>query len=884
MFNGRENERSLTAPLPAPRFMAWWWWSGLGFAGLFAALWWAGADRPPAWRSPFGFVGQIFGGLGAIFQPNSRGAPIGARLAFFLVLLLLLYVLWRATRAWLAYKPGSVDVQPLEDATPEGTPKPSDADLTARLRRRLSDSSMYPPATLPAQAPAESFLELLGDVEIDPQKLGTVLPKLLGRVRPKLAYRVSGILQFRESPLPDQYGMTVTVTAFLFGGSRATAVWGSDWDDVVRKAGSWIISTMLPVTRAGRRPPWRQWWGRELKPELYEAYQAANELSRAGRHHEALEQYFSAVRLDPTNPYLRAELAETQEKMGLHIDALDTCQRALTLDGQDARRYGKRLWQSRWSPHWRRLRYFRHPRLHRELLGLRYRNSIILGTSETTARQWCQREGSNGDRTHEHLIPLLVERYWPTAVSLDGGGALRMRERWRQHKDRKGSGQNSLRRILENRTNEAEVRLIFQRAAIQETTRLAADDAWARVWLYWPVRLWSRIRVLWPSSYYQSVRGPRPSVTRGAFQINRRVWGPLRLAWASCDYGIESSQKWRRGYAWRRPGARISWEKLKVRSLRRKLRHVTWLGSRHDWHTHYNTACVYAVAMHGHHTAETLQELAESAVAHLELAAQATRGSLAMVERSWMVEDDPDLDVLRGEETLENELFNNFVRTAYPSAEPIEKTAPSDRCDKQLREYDYRLLEEIAEVMQQVWNLRSEKYEVDIQCATEWLRVERGIWESIRQISDDANKRRWQDRVSLIRYIQTNCQPTSSSSPGFPPPLAPDASANPNGLPSSDVIDRRLALLKRYLDATRTSTTSDDGQRILRDAGADGVARLNARTIRELSTGYAAAWQTLDDWLREESAYKSFRDALDNVPLLTRRSPSTLHRRSPLEV
>lgn len=139
MFNGRaDNERSLTAPLPAPRFVAWWVWSGVGFAGLIAALYWAGAGRT-AWtgKGPIGFLGQVFGGLGAVFKPGSHGGTsIGARLAFFLVMLLLLYLLWRATRAWLAYKPGAVNVQQLEDATPEGTPKPCDTDLTARLRRR----------------------------------------------------------------------------------------------------------------------------------------------------------------------------------------------------------------------------------------------------------------------------------------------------------------------------------------------------------------------------------------------------------------------------------------------------------------------------------------------------------------------------------------------------------------------------------------------------------------------------------------------------------------------------------------------------------------------------------------------------------------------------
>ncbi|MEU5471766.1 hypothetical protein [Streptomyces lydicus] len=874
MFNGRaDNERSLTAPLPAPRFVAWWVWSGIGFAGLLAALDTAGARRP-AWHDDgvVGYLGRVFGGLGAVFKPGSHGgASIGTRLAVFLVILLVLYLLWRATRAWLAYKPGAVDVQQLEDATPEGTPKPRDTDLTARLRHRLSDSSMYPPATLPAQAPAESFLDLLGDVEIDPEKLGTALPKLLSRLRPQLAYRVSGILQFRESPLPDQYGATVTVTAFLFGGSRTTTVWGSDWDDVIRKAGSWIISTLLPVTRAGRLPPWRRWWGREIKPELYEAYQSANELSRAGHCHEALEQYFRAVRLDPTNAALRAELAEIQERMGLHIDALDTCQRALTLDGQSARRYRKRLWQNRWIPHWRRLRYFRHPRLHREMLGLRYRNSIILGTSETTAEQWCAHAGTNGAHTREHLTPILVERYWPAAAGLPGTAASLPR------KARKKAGQDWLRETLESE-NEAAVRLVMQRAALQETARLAADDAWARIWLYWPAWLWSWARFFWPAAYHQSARGTQPSVTRGAFQINRRVWAPLRLAWASTECGVmPHPQKWRRKYSWRSPGSRLGWDALDVPALRRRLATAPWIGSRRDWHTHYNTACVYAVAMNANRHDRLLQrKLARYAVAHLDQAVQATCGRAAAVERSWMVDEDPDLALLRRKGTRPNALFNNFVRTVYPSAEAFEQSPPSSRSDKQLREYDYRLLEEIAKVMQQVWNQRSETADVDIQQATEWLRAERKLWNSLHGISADASRRRWQDRVTLIRYVQANFQPMSSSSPDFPPPLVPDETASPNGVPALTAIEETLAALHDDMTKARAYAMSDAGQRLLRERAADGVTRLDTKTVHRLSTGYAAAWQTLDDWLEGEAAHTAFRHALRDVPRLTRRRVTAL--------
>ncbi|MER6305108.1 hypothetical protein [Streptomyces sp. NPDC001657] len=901
MFHSRaESERSLSAPLPAPRYVAWWWWSGLGFAGLIAALWRAGDGRP-AWGGGglVGFTGQVFGGLGAVFKPTKPGgASIGSRLAFVLILLVLLYFLWRATRAWLAYKPGAVDVQQLEDATPEGTPKPSDVDLTARLRRRLSDSSMYPPATLPAQAPAESFLELLGDVEINPEKLGTALPKLLGRLRPKLAYRVSGVLQYRDGT-PDPYGMTVTVTAFLFGGSRSKDVWGSDWDDVIRKAGSWTVSTLLPVTRAGRLPPWRRWWGQEIAYELYEAYQEANALSRAGRHHEALEQYFRAVRLDPTNPYLRAELAETQEKMGLHIDALDTCQRALTLDGQSLLGYHKRLWLSHWNPHPRRLRYFLHPHVYRDLIGLRYRNSIILGTAETTARQWAEGAGTHGWQTCENLIPLFVNRYWPAAL----GVAPRIPLRRKRRKERAEAGRDSLEKTLWRR-DPAEIRVVMQRVAVQETARLAADDAWARVWLYWPARLWSWVRFFWPAAYYQSVRGAPSRVTRGAFHINRRVWAPLRLTWATSAYDASTGQgprttptyKWRWPYTWRLPVSRLDWDRLKIWSLRWRLGLSALLWTRRDWHTHYNAACVYAVAMNADQWDPADQgKLVGCALARLDHAVQATRKEAATVERSWLVEEDPDLALLRAPGSLGNPHFTNFVRTMYPSAETFEQSPPSSRTEAQLRAYDYRLLEEISKLMQEVWSQRHDQGDTDIQRVAEWLRTERSIWKSVREIADPNSRRRWQDRVSFIRYLQANCQPVAASAPGFPPPLVPEEKVTQDGHSSSRLIEKRLTALQRDLERrwvvfrspgtpSRPYGNCHKGQRVLREAAADGVTRLDARAIQRLATGYAAAWQTLDDWLAHEAKHRAFRQAVSDVPQLTRRRVTALREARTLRI
>ncbi|MBT2525116.1 tetratricopeptide repeat protein [Streptomyces sp. ISL-99] len=877
MFNHRsDNERGLTAPLPAPRFIAWWVWSLAGLAGLIVVLWWAGRGRP-AWEGggPFVFLAQVCGGLGAMFRAE-KGVPTGARLAFFLALLQLLYLFWRATRAALAYRPGPVDVQPLEDATPPGTEKPSDADLTAKLRQRLSESSMYPPSTLPAQAPAESFLELLGDIQIDPNKLGTALPKVLSRLRPKLAYRVSGILQWREAE-PDQYGMTVTVTSFLFGGSRAMSVWGTDWDDVIRKAGIWVVSTMLPVTRLGRLPPWRHWWGRELNADLYQAYQEATEANHAGRLPEALEKYFIAVELDPTNPYLRAELAETQEKMGRHIDALDTYQRALSLDGETAGDYQRRLWQTRWNPHWRRLRYLRHPRRYRDLLGLRYRNSIILGT-QRAAEEWYRRAGASDDRTHEGLIPVLVERYWPAVTDLDYAG------RVISESEREGA-KRSLTEILQKssstaqhsfRNEENEVRLVFQRASMQEMTRLSADDAWARFVIYWPTWLWSWARTFWPAAYLQSVHGAQQSISRRTFRINRRVWAPLRLAWVSseCSRGnqqICEPQRWRRRYTWR-PATKLSWEGLTVRCLDSKLR-MAWTSSRRDWLPHYNAACIYAIAMNAPSRAENCkEELAERAIAHLEKAVLTPKWSFAVVERTWMVKEDPDLIPLRDNRPL----FDSFVRTAYPSVEGSVRTDSANDFEEQPLRYDYRLLEETAKVMQQVWRQRSGE-SVDIHVAIEWLQVERDIWESIYQIVDPDRRGEWRDRVDLIHRIQVNCRPVSYSTPGFPPPMLPNDTVYADRDLTISQIDGRLKALDSDVRSS-TSLSLDtpypnslEGQRILRNAAVDGVARLDLMAVRRLSTGYAAAWQTLGDWLASEASERLFRQALGKVPQLTRR-------------
>ncbi|MFI9355097.1 hypothetical protein [Streptomyces lydicus] len=524
--------RTPTSPLLVPRVVAW----GSAAAALMVAVavlaWRAGGHT---WSfSPGQVLPRVFGGLAAFL--SGSGISPGLRLAGLLLVLLTLYAYWRATRSLLGYRPGPVQVQQLVDATAHRKPPPVD-DLTSRLRMQLSESSLYPPTTTPTEAPPTSFLDLLGDVDVT--KPGTTIPRLLSRLRPKLAYRVGGVLQLREHRT-EPCGITVTLTAYVFSGARATTVWGRDWEHAVCRAAYWVEASLLPVTRAGRRPPWHAWWARELPPELLRAYQEAKTLSAGQRYDQALERYREALRFDPQNPYIRAEFAGAQEKLDLQVDALDTCQRSLALDGQTADAYDDRLWVRR-RPVPRRFRYLRLPRKYGETLGLRYRNAILLGTGDQLVRAWYLKEETGPRareqrRTRDGLRLLLAARYWPAAVDFAVAAALPGDTRLYSKHGVEEVARRWLAKRLEpenvTKADQCRVRVVFQRAAAQELYRLAEDDLYARLSpVTWPAGLLRWLRRIWPPAYVQE-GGPLRLFSHVALVLNRDVWAPLRLAWA----------------------------------------------------------------------------------------------------------------------------------------------------------------------------------------------------------------------------------------------------------------------------------------------------------------------------------------------------------------
>jgi hypothetical protein len=380
--------------------------------------------------------------------------------------------------------------------------------LTATFRKRLSETNLYGPSTPPAEAPAENFLDLLGDLNIEPKNLGTSLVRLFGRLRPRIAYRVGGVLHLREEE--PRYGVTVTITSCVFHGSRANTVWERSWEDAVRTAGYWVVSALLPVTEAGRKAPWQDWWGRSVPYELFAHYQQATEFNHGRRFDDALDHYYAAAHLDPTNVHLRTQIGATQEKLGLHLEALESYRGALALLVPDTRKDNELLWIAPWD-----LRRFANLGLlwtpHSKLLA-RYRYSIVLGMSEQLAAQWCDTDlaSRQGKAYRESLIGFFTERYWP-AVAEYTFKTKKNPEKW-------------IRDVLTAPPDKETIQLVFQLACVQEMHRISQDFLLTRLL---PRQILRRI---------PARTRAHESLTGSALRVCRYICAPLRLAWAQSEW------------------------------------------------------------------------------------------------------------------------------------------------------------------------------------------------------------------------------------------------------------------------------------------------------------------------------------------------------------
>ncbi|MEU1377726.1 hypothetical protein ABZ442_29350 [Streptomyces triculaminicus] len=739
--------------LPLPHFKRRTALALLGFAALLWALHAVGGSAPQqstgnGW-GPFGSVVewcmQCLAGVGALLKGGDKGALIEERLGCLLLFLVVLVLLRRAMLGWYAYRPGPVDVRALAASDPDVEPKIE--GLTAQLRKHLSETNLYPPTSLPAEPPAANFLDLLGDIDAEPTKLGTSLVRLVSRIRPRIAYTIRGVLRVRERE-PSR-GVTITVTSYVTRGSRTETLWEGTWEDAVRSAGNWVMASLVPVTRAARRPPWEGWRGRDLPPGLFAAYQEGRRLSRERKFDDALERYYAALRFDPANLYLRTQIAATQEQLWLHIDALETYYGAMLLDGCTAGQRERLLTAAPWDP---RRRFWRRPRWRRQgLLEVRYRFAVLLGVAERTATQWCvgpssdrryPRRARTRDQICEALAPALANRYWriftdwlPPKVRTEASEEERVKGWIADLLGAYRKGQEPL------------VRLVLQSASVAEMRQVTIDSLWCNL----------------PSLVGFGCQG---TLTRPSLRLNRDVWAPLRLAWvvAASPYRVTGGTP-----AWLTSPSELQREVRRALDwpfAASKQRIENWFPRpRRPWQDSYNAACVYAVAMNHPRFGESDRTgLAALAVRDLEDATRMDRRGTHALMRSWLLVQDADLSELRG-----RPCFVRFEREAYPHAAP-DHHRPGRPVAAEMQAYHCATLRSTARIMEHTWRARKGRVFAEPHNVAQWLRDDHEVWDAVGRFAREAGSD-WRDRERLVEIVRRVADPALPSAYGLPPGL-----------------------------------------------------------------------------------------------------------------
>jgi hypothetical protein len=514
----------------------------------------------------------------------------------------------RTLFAFLVARPGAIEiVLSGRRGGPDGGPGGStpDEEVLAHLRRRLSNLSLSAPQSVPNEPSAESVLDgVKSAANGTGNALATVAAVTRAVLQVRYGYRAS--LQLHERTGPEPHGITVTVAVLPTGRAQIASIWADDWEDLAEQAAHLVGAYVIPRSRLSRRAPWKSWRGLELPPDLFHESQLARQHVIAREYERAIAAYHRALKTDPQNPYLRIELAQTQEQLGLFMDALAGYADVVAIESW----YDRRVW-------WR-LRYLlrdnydssgqppsrfrRSPSGRDALLIARFRLVGRLAAAEQLADQWRrvvdnpESEDRNPRRSAERRA--LAQRLivW-------------LRSYWRNYRkdpDRQHLGPFDD-TVFADRLR---LRHFLQYVADHEA-RLLIDDY-----------RWSRLR-----------RWPGMSVTQTSLKT-MRVWAPLYLAKAEFELDPDTKPHWKR------PPARLG-EDLE-QALRPKPARLR------EWQEHYMAACTFAVALSGWPPdSKAYRQLSLRAVRHLERAVSCSESAYVGRFAQWLSTGDQDLNPLR---------------------------------------------------------------------------------------------------------------------------------------------------------------------------------------------------------------------------------------------
>jgi tetratricopeptide (TPR) repeat protein len=265
--------------------------------------------------------------LGLALQEPAVLAPLLAATA---VALLACIRAWTYRR--LVRLPGPIFAHKVQDAHEPGAHLTS---LDTKFRQRLSELKLSAAGPSRGGEPVTDFIELLETSKIDPKQPFAAIGRLLRLVSPSHAYEVKTTLLRREKA--PSHGVALEVVVLPQRRTTLRTYWHESWEAALERASTGVASEVVPHSRHSDTGVWSSWKGLKLDDDLFDLYRHAQMLDERGRHDEALELLYQAVRRDPGNGHLRFALAKLQERLALYLDALLTygsIERAATDDSQ----------------------------------------------------------------------------------------------------------------------------------------------------------------------------------------------------------------------------------------------------------------------------------------------------------------------------------------------------------------------------------------------------------------------------------------------------------------------------------------------------------------------------------------------------------------------
>ena len=665
---------------------------------------------------------------------------------------LTLYFVGKARLEAAAFRANQIDIRVFADersAKSRDREIDSAVELTAAFKRILNESRLYTPTPVPGVGSSYDFIQIVETAGESAEGWWKIATKLVRLAQPPAAFTITGTV--RPGNETGRFQLILELVRMPHFSASPLVIEDSSWPRVLHRAANAVAALVIPRSAYVRENiHWAAWRDAKIPQELFDAYQRANHFTTHRRYDEALAEYYRAVSLDPSNVYIRLEIAALQEQLDLHLDALATYDDVVTVCSRGHRRL------ARW---WIGEDFARQPRRAgkgREiaLMIARYRHALVLGHGDSVAGSWWVRTtgavAPADARIHRRAelraaLSLRFGRY----VNLDvrtGPEALSRAERLERHKRVMRSPVEELpvataspAKQAEFNARAAEMRSYLCALSQYEIERLIADyrkfrRRWRPTWEQLTNRaldlslLWTVLRramadlepaegtVPAPSPAYV---GSRRAVLADVFP-NRR-WPPDPRA---LDAAVEGS------------GRRKSWEEC------------------------YNAASVYAVAMlevgprgqrdlRDHATnprleADNRDAVARRAVRELYHAATMSHSGRLPGRRSWVMGEDPDLAALRG-----HELFRVFEMVTFSP----DRAAPLRPLRAHVWEqvsYVRQLVSEIASCRAYFWGVKAapDVPVPDGRTLASWRSADAQAWRQLSALA--TSKQDWYTRHQAI--------------------------------------------------------------------------------------------------------------------------------------